>query len=152
MVDLSQLSRDEKEQLAAQLAYELRGSSNISVSSGETEFWSSLGEALKLSPTRHGSVAGFVEAYGKKKFREAAQVAQAYVVEGARGRKLVPGQRMAVMRVALGCLVDHLRIRNIPATAGVVCNSMAILHDAVEARFPGYHEAGLLDRVALQPA
>jgi hypothetical protein len=70
--------------------------------------------------------------------------------------------RLAVTTTAFVCLfrfMTKMRIRNtegefhgIPVTAGTMLHHIRWVPDAVDAAFPGYAEAGLLDRVATAAA
>lgn len=154
MINLAGLSLEDKKQLQAQLAFELGGRGKIAAGDLPTpalEFWDSLQDAVGFRGASRQSPSSFIKTAGKAKLLAAADLVQAFVQEGS-GRGLPKASRMAVMTAVLRCLVTHLNARGIPVSAAVVCNSLGVLPDAVDRRFPGYHEAKLIDRIAVRVA
>lgn len=150
MLDIAKLSQEDKRQLYAQLSYELGERGGADLPTQALEFWDSLQDAIGLTGRSRQSPQGFVKTNGKKALIEAAETSWAYMQEGC-NRGLPKSGRLRLMTVILGCLVAHLKANNIPVTAGVMCKSLGILPDAVDRRFPGYHAAKLIDRIALRP-
>lgn len=145
MIDLTRLTAAEKEELYIQLAYERRGSADLTPD--DQQLWDQLHEAMDTRGRQ--PLARFLEGFGKARYREGAEVIRSFVEESC-----APGtQRPAIMAVTvlvLRCLAAHLKQRSIPCTPTVMLNSLMVLPYAVEQRFPGYSPARLLDRVALR--
>lgn len=142
---LTDMTLEEKKALSDQLAFELRGG-KAPISDAAYELWDALSETVGQKAVK-AHLLRFLEDFGKAKYANAVEVCEhlltAAVPKGTR-KPIV----MAVRRVVLACLADHLRAQNIPATPRVILNNIGMLRYAVDQQYPGYIDAQLLHRVA----
>ncbi len=156
-MDISRLTAGQKRELLDQLKYELEGAGRkaalSSFTEAEEELWEAGQAALGIVAAPGKQFLGlptFVQGYGQAKFLVAAEQAREYV-EYACSVKLRKPQRMVVLEHCMAALCKHLLARKIPATMPILCNSMPSLASAVDRRFPGYADSGLLHRIAVSP-
>jgi len=90
-------------------------------------------------------VAKFLSSYGARKYGE--KVAEIYELISATRKFLRQPQVVGLLAIVLRCLAAELKARNAPVTPQTMLNSLSLLRCAVDRRFPGYLEAGLLHRV-----
>lgn len=143
---LASMSLADREELAAQLAFELR-KTKTPVSAADAELWDALGDVLRAHGKGRQPLSTFITDFGRAKYASCVEQIETLLVEAA-----PPGVRktvvMALRRIVLECLAQHLKAASIPVTPRVMLNSFGLLRYAVDQQFPGYIAAQLLHRVA----
>lgn len=147
-MDLSKLTKAQKQELLDQLRYELEAPSKSRSASdfeeAEVMLWEAIGDTLGV---RLQSLRDFTTKYGAKKYRQMATEVRKYLMDGC-GTPLGRAQLGSLYLVMLRCLCNWLRNRQIPITATSLCNSMGHIADVMDRYFPGYAAAHFLHRIA----
>lgn len=152
MLDIASLSLEEKQQLADQLAYELRGNA-FEPSDSQLALWDAITSTLKSIPSASVGQAGrsgliaFVSKFGRNKFKQRSDAMEALLDEalprGLHRREI----RNAVRQLAVRCLADYVVMRKIPPSPTSLIAMFDRLRYAVDAAFPGYIECKILHRI-----
>lgn len=139
---VQKLSRADRDQLIATLAYENRTKKKLVDLSSEEELI--LSTILDLTQV-HIARQRFLENYGANKFKVKAEEFLGFV-EPSRvklGRHDING----VITTCLSSLAEEMKARGMPLTPRGMLDNISLLPSAVDQGFPGYAAAGFLHRI-----
>ena len=145
-IDIASLSAADKKELYAQLAHEFQAGTDAS--DLPTDLWDAICHIMRMEGRARMPLKRFVDSFGKAKYIEHAQQLESLITRAV-PRFTRKTQVMAVRRIILGCLVEHMESRDIPITPTSILNCFGMLRMSVEKSYPGYIDAQLLHRVAV---
>ena len=135
------LTRAERDQLMATLAYENRNGNTVELSSEEEFILDTIFATTQVRISR----ARFLESYGPKKFRTKTEELLAFIEMPSSQFNRHDIRNMIAK--CLRSLADEMQGRNMPLTPQGMLNNISLLPTAVDRGFPGYVEAGFLHRI-----
>jgi hypothetical protein len=138
---LQDLTPGERTQLRTQLAYEEREKEMRALTPEDYDFWEMVSAVL---PQKSMPLRKFLERFGIRRWDEAMEdfaVSMAHAIPEEGVRKVV---RVAVRQLALRCLAEYLKSRQIPLSPRTMLGSLDSLHHAINQSYPGYIDAKIL--------
>jgi hypothetical protein len=145
--EITKLSRAEREQLLTRLAF-VESQDETPISREQRHILETIATLCdaRVSDRALGAFSEqFVKIYGRKKFDQRSREIFAFIEPSK--QCLRPEQSKHLLETCLKALADDVRHRNIPVTAATILNNVSMLPIAVDRKFPGYVDAGLLHRV-----
>lgn len=145
--EINSLSRTDREQLMTRIA--LSETQNELPITREQRHMIETIAALcdaRISDRAMGAFTNqFLSSYGRKKFESRSKEIFEFI-EPSR-QCLRPEQSKQLLETCLKALAEDVRRRSIPVTAKTVLDNVSMLPSAIDRKFPGYVDAGLLHRV-----
>lgn len=146
--DINSLTRTEREQLMTRIALSDVERGEEPISREQRHMIETIASLCDVKVSDRGLsmfTEQFVRSYGRKKLEMKANELLAFI-EPSR-RCLRPEQTKHLIDTCLKALADDIRQRSIPVTAKTVFDNVSQLPKAIDRKFPGYVDAGLLHRV-----
>lgn len=138
--EIDELSPEDRDQLAAALAYSA-SRKQIVLSRSEQ----CVVDVLRSITHSRTPTQALVRDYGYQKFQNRVEELLDYIGEAR--KVLRRAQVQGLIEQCLQCLASDLRSREIPVTPSTMLNSFGHLRHAVDQDFPGYAAAGHLHRL-----
>lgn len=137
-----ELTRSERAQLMSTLAYAERDKAEERLDREERLV---LQELKLLTQNPLLGTRSFLVDFGARKFSN--KVDDLYAFARGTGQMLRRGQVDDIVRVALRCVISEMARMEVPTTPRTVMDHLPLVEAAIDRRFPGYIQAGMLHRI-----